>query len=124
MPVPAFRTAATVIVLTALVCVVAVAGDGPLRKQPEPYVPSRSELIEIGLITSDYPIPGQLPPQVYPPEAFGLEPPGPPAWLWWLLGAIAATAGVWVAARVGRELMRVGWRLPRFGRWRWHWRRP
>ena len=117
------RTAAAVIVLTALICVVAVAGDGPIRESPEPYVPTRSELIEIGVITSDYPIPGQLPPEVYPPEAFGLGPPGPPAWLWWLLGAIGAAAVVWVAVRIVRELMRIRWRVPRLGSWRWRWRR-
>jgi Domain of unknown function (DUF4129) len=123
MRVSAVRTAAAVIVLTALVCVVAVAGDGPIRQRPEPYVPSRTELIEIGVITSDYPIPGQLPPKVFPPEAYGLGPPGPPAWLWWLLGAIAATAVVWMAVRIFRELMRIRWRLPRLGglRWRWRW---
>jgi hypothetical protein len=115
------RTAAAVIVLTALVSVVAVAGDGSMRDAQEPYVPSRSELIEIGVITSDYPIPGQLPPEVYPPEAFGLGPPGPPGWLWWLLGAIGAAAVVWVTVRIVRELIRIRWRLPRLGDW--HWRR-
>lgn len=123
MRVSLVRTAAAVIVLTALVCVVAVAGDGPIRENPEPYVPSRSELIEIGLITDDYPIPGQLPPEVYPPEAFGLGPPGPPAWLWWLLGAIGAAAVAWVAVRIVREAMRIRWRLPHLGDWRWRWRR-
>jgi hypothetical protein len=122
MRVSAVRTAAAVIVLTALVCVVAAAGDGPIRQQPEPYVPSRSELIEIGVVTSDYPIPGQLPPEVFPPDAYGLGPPGPPTWLWWLLGAIAAAALVWVAVRIVRELMRVHWRLPRLGGWPWRWR--
>jgi hypothetical protein len=107
------RTVATVIVLTALVCVVAAAGDTPIGESPEPYVPSRSELIEIGAITSGYPIPGQLPPEVYPPEAFGLGPPGPPAWLWWLLGAIGAAAVVWAAVRIVRELMPIRWRVPR-----------
>ena len=126
MRVSGVRTAVAVIVLTALVCVVAVAGDGPIRETPEPYVPSRSELVEIGLITDDYPIPGQLPPEVFPPEAFGLGPPGPPAWLWWLLGAIAVGAILWVAVRIVRELMRVRWRLPRLGgrRWPWHRRAP
>jgi hypothetical protein len=122
MRVTAVRTAAAVIVLTALVCVVAAAGDGPIRQRPEPYVPSRTELIEIGVITSDYPIPGQLPPDVFPPEGYGLGPPGPPTWLWWLLGAIAAVALGWVAVRNGRELMRIRWRLPRLRGWRWRWR--
>jgi hypothetical protein len=107
---------AAVIVLTALACVVAVAGDGPIRSRPEPYVPSRGELIEIGVITSDYPIPGQLPPQVYPPEAFGLGAPGVPAWLWALLAAIAAGAGLWATARIVRALARARWRLPRLRR--------
>lgn len=119
MRVSAVRTTTAVIVLTALVCAVAVAGDGPIRQRPEPYVPSRSELIEIGVITSDYPIPGQLPPEVFPPEAYGLGPPGPPTWLWWLLGAIVAAALAWAAARIVRELMRIRWRLPRLRRWRW-----
>ncbi len=123
MRVPHVRTAVAVVVLTALVCVVATAGDEPIRKRPDPYVPSRTELIEIGAITSGYPIPGQLPPEVYPPESYGLGPPGPPAWLWWLLGAIGAAAALWLAVRVVRELMRIRWRMPRLGRWRWPWRR-
>jgi hypothetical protein len=123
MRVSGVRAAAAVIVLTALVCVVAVAGDGPIRDAPEPYVPTRSELIEIGVITSDYPIPGQLPPEVFPPEAYGLGPPGPPAWLLWLLGAIAAAAGAWIAVRIVREFKRIRWRLPSLRGWRWRWRR-
>ena len=122
MRVSAVRAPAAVIVLTALVCAVAAAGDGPIRQRPEPYVPSRPELIEIGVITSEYPIPGQLPPEVYPPEAYGLGPPGPPTWLWWLLGAIAAAALARVAAPILRELMRIRWRPPRLRRWRWRWR--
>jgi Domain of unknown function (DUF4129) len=117
------RAAAAVIVLTALVCVVAVAGDGPIRERPEPYVPSRSELIEIGVITSDFPVPGALPPEIFPPESYGLGPPGPPAWLWWLLGAIGAAAALWIAVRIVRELMRIRWHLPRLRGWRWRWRR-
>jgi Domain of unknown function (DUF4129) len=120
MRVPGVRTAAAVIVLTALICVVAAAGDGPIRQEPEPYVPSRAELIEIGVVTSDYPIPGQLPPEVLSPD---LGPSGPPTWLWWLLGAIAAVALGRVAVRIGRELMRIRWRLPRLRGWRWRWRR-
>jgi Domain of unknown function (DUF4129) len=122
MRISGVRTAVAVIVLTALVCVVAVAGDGPIRERPEPYVPTRSELIEIGVITADFPVPGALPPEVFPPEEYGLGPPGPPAWLWWLLGAIAAGAVVWFAVRIVRELMRIRWRLPRLG-WPWRWRR-
>jgi hypothetical protein len=121
MRVSTVRAATAVIVLTALVCVVAAAGDGPIRQRPEPYVPSRSELTEIGVITSHYPIRGQLPPEVFPSEAYGLGAPGPPTWLWWLLGAIAAAALVSVAVRIARRLRRIRWRLPRL-RVR-HWRR-
>jgi hypothetical protein len=42
--------------------------------------------------------------------------------MWWLLGAIAAAALVWVAVRIVRELMRIRWRLPRLGGWPWRWR--
>ena len=102
MPGRHVRTAVAVIVITALVCVVAAAGDDPIRKRPERYVPSHSELMEIGVISSVYPLPGQLPPEVFPTEAFGVGPPGPPAWLWWLLGAIGAAAVLWVAVRIVR----------------------
>ena len=117
------RTAVAVIVITALVCVVAAAGDDPIRKRPGRYVPSHSELMEIGVISSVYPLPGQLPPEVFPTEAFGVGPPGPPAWLWWLLGAIGAAAVLWVAVWVVRELVRIRWRIPRLGRPRWRSRR-
>ena len=75
------------------------------------------------MISSVYPLPGQLPPEVFPTEAFGVGPPGPPAWLWWLLGAIGAAAVLWVAVRVVRELVRIRWRIPRLGRPRWRSRR-
>ena len=117
------RTGVAVIALTALVCVVAAAGDQPVRKHPEPYVPSHTELVEIGMITADYPVPGQLPPERFLPEAFGLGPPGPPAWLWWLLGAIGAAALVWVAVRIVREITRIRWRVTRLGGRRWRRRR-
>ena len=117
------RTAVAVIVLTALMCVVAATGDEPIRKRPEHYVPSRGELIELGVVSSGYPIPGQLPPEVFPTKAFGLGPPGPPAWLWWLLAAIGAAAVVWVAVRIVRELMRIRWRIPSLGNPRWPRRR-
>jgi len=121
MPAMGLRTAVAVITLTMLVCVVAVAGDGPPRRTSEPYTPSRSELREIGVITSDYPIPGQLPPDVFPPEAYGLHPPGPPAWLLWALGAIGIAAIVWGGVRLARTLMtwRIAWRWRRLGRWPW-----
>src|SRR3954468_19123443 len=112
------RTAAAVIALTALACVVAAAGDAPIRETPEPYVPSRSELVEIGMINAHYPIPGQLPPEVFPPEAFGLGPPSAPPWLPWLLGAIGAAAIIALATWLLRRRPRIHWRRPRLGGWR------
>src|SRR3954453_13563797 len=112
------RTAAAVIALTALACVVAAAGDAPIRETPEPYVPSRSELVEIGMINAHYPIPGQLPPEVFPPEAFGLGPPAAPAWLPWLLGGSGAAAIIGLATWLVRQRARIHWRWPRFGGWR------
>ena len=115
------RTAAAVIVLTALACVVAVTGDGPIRQRPEPYVPSRSELIEIGVITSDYPIPGQLPPEVFTLRRTAFSGAAD-------LAVVAARSdrrrrARRVAVRIARELARIRWRLPRLRRWRWRWRR-
>src|SRR5687767_15420406 len=104
MGVPSSRVALAVIALTTLICVVAVAGDGPLRSRPEPYEPTTAELRQIGVITSDFPVSDALPPEIFPPEEFGLGPPGPPKWLLWALGAIAAAAVVWIAVRLLREV--------------------
>jgi Domain of unknown function (DUF4129) len=116
------RIAAAVIGLTSLICVVAVAGDGPLRTEDEPYTPTRAELREIGVITSDFPVPGALPPEIFPPESYGLGPPDPPMWLLWALAAIGAAfllvAGVRLARKPWR--WRLGWPRLRFRRW---WRR-
>jgi len=110
MRVSHIRAAAAVIVLTALVCVVAAAGDQPIRKSQEPSLPSRSKS---GVISAETPIAGQVAPEAQPPEALGLDPPGPPDRLWWLLTAIGAAALVWVAVRIVRELTRVDWRVTR-----------
>jgi hypothetical protein len=78
----------------------------------------------LGVITSDFPVPGALPPEVFPPEAYGLGPPGLPAWLPWALGLIGAAVLALLAVRILRMLMsvRIRWRRPRLGRW-WRWRR-
>jgi Domain of unknown function (DUF4129) len=102
------RTAVAVIVLTALVSVVAASGDGPIRERPEPSVPNRGD-------SSLQPIPNPRP--AGQADGLGLALP---AWLWWLLGAIAAAAVVWFGAPIVRELVR-RWRLARL-RWRWPWR--
>lgn len=106
------RIAAAVITLTMLICVVVVAGDGPVGggdRTPEPYVPTEEDLREIGVITDDFPVPGALPPEVFPVEAWGISPPGPPAWLPWALVAIVL---LWAAVRLAIEVRsgRIGWR--------------
>ncbi len=123
MGVPSSRFAVAVISLTTLICVVAVAGDGPLRSTPEPYEPTTAELRQIGVITADFPVPGALPPEIFPPEEFGLGPPGPPEWLLWALAAIATAAVVWVAVRLLREVRTWRFRLPRLRLPRWRRRR-
>lgn len=109
------RIAAAVIALTALICIVVVAGDGPIdgggSGEPAPYVPTRDDLLEAGVITDDFPVPGALPPEIFPAEAWGIRPPGPPAWLPWALVAIVL---LWVAFRLGRDL-----RAGRIERPRW-----
>jgi hypothetical protein len=114
------QTVAAVIALTALVCVVVIAGNGPLRTPPEPYTPSRGELAdEIGAVTADFPVPGALPPEVFPPEVWAADPPGLPVWLLWALG----TVGVAIAVVLGLRLVRgpMDWHWWRFIGWRW-WR--
>jgi hypothetical protein len=98
------RIAAAVIALTTLICVVVVAGDGPIDGgggEPAPYMPTPSDLREAGVVTDDFPVPGALPPEVFPAEAWGIGPPGPPAWLPWALVAIVL---LWVAFRLGRDI--------------------
>jgi hypothetical protein len=105
------RLAVAVIAVTALICVVVVVGDGPVGdgdRTPEPYIPTEEDLRSVGVITDDFPVPGALPPEVYPVAAWGISPPGPPAWLPWALVAIVL---LWVAVRLAIELRsgRIGW---------------
>jgi len=106
-----FRIAAAVIVVTTLVAVVAVAGNGLQRATAEPEQPSVAQLREIGVITSDFPVPGALPPEVFPAEAWGLDDPVVPAWLVWLLAALGVAVVLAVGRLVVRELR--SWRRPR-----------
>ena len=100
-----------------LICVVAVAGNEPLRRAgapaPAPYTPTLADLREIGVITDEFPVPGALPPEVFPAEVWGISPPGPPAWLPWALVVIAL---LWAGVRLAREpaAWRIG--LPRWRR--------
>jgi hypothetical protein len=90
-------------VVTLLICVVVAAGDGPIEGgggEPAPYVPTRDDLREVGVITDDFPVPGALPPEVFPADAWGISPPGPPAWLPWALVGLVL---LWVGVRLARE---------------------
>ena len=60
------------------------------------------------MITDDFPVPGALPPEIFPTESWDLRPPGPPAWLSWMLGAIAAAGLVVIVVRMARAL--AAWR--------------
>jgi Domain of unknown function (DUF4129) len=111
------RVTAAVIALTMLICIVVVAADGPITSgggEPAPYIPTRQDLREAGVITDDFPVPGALPPEVFPAEGWGIHPPGPPPWLPWALVAIVL---LWLAVRLALDL-RAG-RIER-PRWRRH----
>jgi hypothetical protein len=115
------RTAVVVAALTMLVGVVAIASNEPTRHfAPEAPQPSADELERIGVITPGFPVPGALPPEVYPPDCCGLDT-GPD--LRWLLVVMTAAGlvGLLAAAVVlVPQLMR--WR-PRRPRLRWRRRR-
>jgi hypothetical protein len=115
------RTAVVVAALTMLVGVAAIAGNEPVRHfAPEPPQPSPDELERIGVITPGFPVPGALPPEVFPPDCCGLDT-GPD--LRWLLVVMTAAglAGLLAAAFVFvPQLMR--WR-PRRRHVRWKRRR-
>jgi Domain of unknown function (DUF4129) len=116
------HSAAVVTALAMLVGVAAIAGNEPVRHfAPEPPQPSREELVRIGVITEDFPVPGALPPEVYPLDGWGLDT-GPD--LTWLLVVMAAVGlvGLLAAAFVFMpHLLRWRPRLPRL-RWR-RWQR-
>ena len=115
------RSAVVVAALTMLVGVVAIAGNEPVRHfAPEAAQPSPDELERIGVITSGFPVPGALPPEVYPPDCCGLDTGADLSWLLVVMTA-AGLVGVLAAASVlVPQLLR--WR-PRRPHLRWRRRR-
>ena len=111
------RTAAVVLALTTLVGAAAIAGNEPVRHYPpEPPQPSRSELVEIGVITSGFPVPGALPPEVYPLDGWGVDTGPDLTWLLVVMTAAGLVGLLGVAFAVVPQLLR--WR-PRWPRLRW-----
>ena len=103
------RTAVVVVALTVLVGIAAIAGNEPVRQfAPEAPQPRPAELERIGVITSGFPVPGALPPEVYPIDGWGLDT-GPD--LTWLLVVMAA---VGLAGLLGAAVVLV----PQLMRWR------
>ena len=108
------RTAAVVAALTMLVAVAAIASNEPVRHfTPEAPQPGPDELERIGVITSGFPVPGALPPEVYPPDCCGLDA-GPD--LSWLL--VVMTAAGLVGLFAAAVLL-----MPQVLRWRPRWPR-
>ncbi len=111
------RTAAVVLALTTLVSAAAIAGNEPVRHYPpEPPQPSRSELVEIGVITSGFPVPGALPPEVYPSDCCGLDGEADLTWLVVVMTAAGLVGLLAVAFALVPRLLR--WR-PRGPHLRW-----
>jgi hypothetical protein len=79
------------LVLTVLVCVVAVASREPLRGATGSPTGTRegAEDVVVAAPTADFPVPGAL-----PPEVFVIDPDesrGTPEWLPWMLAGIGLT---------------------------------
>ena len=111
------RTAAVVLALTALVCAAAIAGNEPVRRfDPVEPPATREELVDIGVITPGFPVPGALPPEVYPREGWGLDTGPDMTWLLVLMTAAGLVGLLAVALAVVPQLLR--WR-PRWPRVRW-----
>jgi hypothetical protein len=90
------QTTVVVTALTMLVGVAAIASHEPVRHfAPEAPQPSPEELERIGVITSGFPVPGALPPEVFPPDCCGLDA-GPD--LSWLLVVMTAVGLVGLLA--------------------------
>jgi hypothetical protein len=111
------RTAVVVVALTVLVGIAAIAGREPVRQfAPEAPQPGPDELERIGVVTLGFPVPGALPPEVYPLDGWGLDT-GPD--LTWLLVVMATVGLAWLLAAAVvfvPQLMR--WR-PRRPHLRW-----
>jgi Domain of unknown function (DUF4129) len=105
------RTVAAVTVLTTLVCIVAVAGNEPLRGTPgEPEQPAPQEPEARVLPPPEFPVPGALPPEVFVIEP---EDDGPPPWLRWAVAAVGLAGVLAGAVLLVRELRRRGGRRRR-----------
>jgi hypothetical protein len=103
------RTAAVLTALTMLVAVVAIAGSEPMRRfDPVEPPATREELVEIRVITPGFPVPGALPPEVYPRKGWGLDTGPDLTWLLVLMTAVGVV-GLFAAAIV---------LVPRLLRWR------
>jgi Domain of unknown function (DUF4129) len=112
------RTAVVVTALTMLVGVAAIAGNEPLRRFAlDPPPASRAELENIGVVTSDFPVPGALPPEVYPREAWGLDTGPDLTWLLVLMTAVGLVGLLAAALVLVPRILRWRPRLPRL-RWR------
>ena len=112
------RTAVVVAALTMLVGVVAIAGDEPVRRfAPEEPQPSLDELERIGVITSGFPVPGALPPEVYPLDGWGLDTGPDLTWLLVIMAAVGLAGLLAAAVVVVPQLMRWRPRMPHL-RWR------
>jgi hypothetical protein len=108
------RTAAAIAALTALVGVAAIAGNEPMRRfDPVEPPATRDELVDIGVITAGFPVPGALPPEVYPRDDWGLDTGADLTWLLVLMTAVGLI-GLLAAAFV---------LVPRLLRWRPTWPR-
>jgi hypothetical protein len=109
------RTGAVAIVLTMLVCVVAIAAREPLRGTPSERTETRHQPADVVVAPPpEFPVPGAL-----PPEVFVIEPdeePGPPKWLVWTIAASALAAVLAALVMLAPELRgRGGWRRRRRG---------
>jgi len=112
------RTAVVVTGLTMLVGVAAIAGNEPVRRfAPEAPQPSPDELERIGLITSGFPVPGALPPEVFPPDCCGLDTGPDLSWLPVVMTAVGVVGLLAAAFVLVPQLLR--WRPTRpHLRWR------
>jgi hypothetical protein len=103
------RTAAVITALTTLVGVAAISGNEPVRRfDPVEPPATRGELVEVGAITAGFPVPGALPPEVYPRDGWGLDTGPDLTWLLVLMTG-AGLVGLFAAVLV---------LVPRLLRWR------
>jgi len=108
------RTGAVAILLTILVCVVAIAGREPPRGSPGERTEARERRPDVVVPPPvDFPVPGALPPEVFVIGAEE-EDPGPPAWLLWAIAASAVAGVLGAVVMLVRDLRgRGGRRRPR-----------